>query len=356
MPTQMGCRMNKLSYESQMLREAIVVALRSAKKPMAPSELQPFMPWQLHRDDTDCRQYPHCAHATNSIRRVTECHLTWHMYESLPSTGQIYQHLISLERRHTVRRIPGRSNRVLWELTPEGAAADEINALQQIINLDTAETITLPQPRTKPDINWRAVVNDIARFDATEYAANRSHLLTADTYRHATASALAAAGTRTDQLELTAVDILDSQAMTLHANRRTAIVIADLRSLSAREQAAAQIMDTLYQTAHLSGHERVLVLIAGMAALSQVEVLIPAAIGPAGTATILPFQHAISAGLKPGEMPAHTLPDLALTALGCSRRGAPHQAVIAMKIATHDPDAAPATEPPIQTIAEPKIR
>jgi hypothetical protein len=67
-----GYRMNRLSHESHMVRDAVVVALRAADTSMTASDLVPFMPWHRRRDDTDCRQYPHATHFHHDRARMVE--------------------------------------------------------------------------------------------------------------------------------------------------------------------------------------------------------------------------------------------------------------------------------------------
>jgi len=332
-----GYRMNRLSHESHMVRDAVVVALRAADTPRSASDLVPFMPWHRRRHDTDCRQYPHAKHFHHDRARMVECHTAWHVYEALPFAGQVYQHLTALERRGVVQRVPAtRGKRVCWALTPEGAAADEIDELRRIVDLDSSVlgAFRSHTESAPPSIDWRAVVDQVSRFDAGEFAAGRSHLITADTYRHSTACALGN-GAEVGQLELLSVDIVDSRAMALHSERRVAIVVSDLRGPSKRAAAAAEVMDILYRVSRIEANERVLVIIAGLPAISQIEVYVPAALDSSGASSMLPFQQAVSGGMAVAKGSAHLLPDLTITALGRSSGGAPHRVVVAVKVDIH---------------------
>ncbi len=129
--------MNVPVWTPQMLRDAMVVALRSADGPMTASALVPHMPWSRFRSDTDCTEYPTAAHYEHEKGRMVECHITWHVCEARPFTAQIYTHLVALEKRGIVRRAPGTVGRgVFWELTERGAAAEEIDELRKLVDFD----------------------------------------------------------------------------------------------------------------------------------------------------------------------------------------------------------------------------
>lgn len=329
---------NKPSHESQMVRDAIAVALRTSRTPMTASELVPLMPWQRDNNDWECRKYPHLAHVRNDHAHRTERHVTWHGYEALPASGQVYQHLTALERRGIVRRIPfSQGRRVYWELTNAGAAASEIAELERIVDLDnnTAAPASGARSRSKPpDIDWGAVVTQLSNFSDEEFFAGRSHLLTADTYRHATASRIAATSSvaEAEHLELLDVDIVNSRSMMLHTRRRMAVVVADLREVDKRDVAAAQLVTIFHQVSQIPAHERVLVVIAGPAATSQLEILIPAINNTAAPPSLLAFQDAVQAGLTVTQGRTHLAPDLSITGLGSARCAALHQCIAAAHI------------------------
>lgn len=336
--------MNKLSHESEMVRDAIVVALRTSRTSMTASDLLAFMPWHPRREDWDCTECPNSTHLHSDRARTIECHITWHLYEFRPAAGQIYQHLIALERRGIVcRRVPSRrGRRVYWELTSAGAAVGEIADLQRIVDLDnnTDDTAT---PRIRPAsdlprIDWGDLVTQISRFGEDEFVAGRSHLLTADTYRHATASMIGASSdVHARHLELLHVDIVNSRSMMLYARQRVAIVVADLRDVGKHDVAAAQLVTIFHQAAQIRAHERVLVIIAGPAAASQLDILVPAINNDASATSLLEFQDAVRVGLTLALGCAHLAPDLLITALASSRCAALHQYTAALRI-----DIAPA--------------
>jgi len=179
-------------------------------------------------------------------------------------------------------------------------------------------------------IDWAAVTHALAVYDVGEYDSQRQHLLTADTYRYQLADALGVSGVPANYLEYVDVSIEHSRAMELHSSPRKAIIVADLRALQARQAAAATLMRIIYQTVDYGPHERILLLIAGQATVSQIEVHLPRALDTVNEPFVLEFQQAVEAGLAidPGDQ---LLPDIEVVALG-SAQGAIHQRFIALRI------------------------
>jgi hypothetical protein len=175
-------------------------------------------------------------------------------------------------------------------------------------------------------IDWAITTHTLAAYDARE----TQHLLTADTYRYELAAILGTNGVPANHLEYTEVSIEHSRAMTLFTKPRTAIIVADLRELRARQTAAATLMRILYQTVEHDIHEPILVLIAGPATTSQIEVHLPAALHSVGERITVQFQHAVEAGLDVDD--AHQLlPDIELTTLG-NAAGASDQNIVALRV------------------------
>ncbi|MEU9808554.1 hypothetical protein [Mycobacterium sp. NPDC050853] len=179
-------------------------------------------------------------------------------------------------------------------------------------------------------INWAAAVDELAAYDAGEFASERSHLLTADTYRYELASALGRHGAQVSQVEYSDLVIDHSRVMTLYSQPRVTIVICDLLQVGTRARAAAAVVNVLHQTVTCDTAERVLILIAGTAAVGQIQAHLPAALGTAGQRFSLSFQHAIAAGLTVDDT-RELLPDIELMTLGHGA-GAPHQHVIALRV------------------------
>lgn len=179
-------------------------------------------------------------------------------------------------------------------------------------------------------IDWAALTRALAAYDIAEQEAQRQHLLTADTYRYQLAAALGAGGVPANYLEYVDVSIEHSRAVELHTNPRRTIVVADLRGLQARGAAAATLMRIIYDTAGCGAHEPILLLIAGPATASQIEVHLPAAVNTVDEPFVLEFQHAVAAGLDAGAGD-QLLPDLEVTALG-NAIGAVHQRFVALRI------------------------
>lgn len=179
-------------------------------------------------------------------------------------------------------------------------------------------------------VDWVAAVQELAAYDASEFEAERSHLLTAQTYRYELAAALGRHGARVGQLEYTELAIDHSCSMTLFTQPHATIVTCDLRGIGTRTRASAALMTVLHQTVSSDSGERILVLVAGTVAASQIQTYLPAALGISGQRFTLSFQHAIAAGLTVDGSP-ELLPDIELTTLGHSTGGGHHR-IIALRV------------------------
>jgi hypothetical protein len=124
-------------------------------------------------------------------------------------------------------------------------------------------------------VTWQPLIDDLAKFDASENDAGRSHLISADTYRHSFAAAYGRAGGQLDELELVATDLNRCQAMSLHAKRRVAIMFADLRDPVPRTEAAKSLIRAIYETSIFDANEKVIVLVVGPSGASQARTLFP---------------------------------------------------------------------------------
>lgn len=179
-------------------------------------------------------------------------------------------------------------------------------------------------------IDWAAVARALAAYDVDEHQAQRQHLLTADTYCYQFATVLEAGGVPANHLEYEDVSIDHSRVMTLSTSSRLIVVVADLRVLRSRRDAAATLMRIIYETVTYGMDERILIVIAGQATNSQIEVHMPAALHTADEPFVLPFQQAVKAGLDSDGAP-QLLPDIELTALG-NAVGAVHQRIVVLRI------------------------
>lgn len=179
-------------------------------------------------------------------------------------------------------------------------------------------------------IDWAAIARALAAYDIEEHQAQRQHLLTADTYCHQFATALQAGGVPANHLEYEDISIERSRVMTLSTSSRLTIVVADLRMIGSRRDAAATLMRIIYQTVTYGRDERILIVIAGQATNSQIDVHIPAALRTAADPFVLPFQQALKAGLGSDGAP-QLLPDIELTALG-NAVGAAHQRMVVLRV------------------------
>lgn len=191
----------------------------------------------------------------------------------------------------------------------------------------------VPPVFAEPDegtIDWQRAVADLAVYDADEHQAHRSDLLTAETYRYTLALLLEEQGVPIDRFQPNQPTIPHSCAMTLYSQSRLTIVTSDIRQLASRDDAAAALMDILYQTFETDAYERVLVLVAGAAAVSQIAVYVPGALRQPGHRFTLTFQQALGGGLHVdhGE---ELRPDIDLIALG-QAHGPANRQVIALHV------------------------
>lgn len=340
-----------------MIRDALIVALRSGGQPMSSGELVEHMPWirrdqrSPHPDDWRCEGLPEDAPRPGLCVRVLRCTGAIHTVDRRTPSHEVSGHLRALVGKGLVRlaegTVPGRHN--LWELTDAGAADGEIEELRCIVDLDQPGADGRADPSVDlagtdgcadlgvdltgavpiesrvaaaegESIDWRCVVEQLGRFDEAACTADRSHLITADTWRYVVAEALGDNGIAMAQLELTGVCGSDYAAMTLYGRRRTAIAVADLRDDSSpRSAVSATLMEVLYRTSQLHADEHVIVLIGGVAARGQIQAHLPGVtVGEtAGAAPcVLQFQRAVLAGL-PFDGFSHEVPDLTLKPLGC---------------------------------------
>jgi hypothetical protein len=136
---------------------------------------------------------------------------------------------------------------------------------------------------SEPDsVDWQPMIAALARFDSDELLAGRSHLISADTYRYFFASVYGGMGGHVDQLELVTTELEGCEAMVLHAVRRVAILFADLRDPIPRSEAAKSLVRVIHQTSIFDAHEKVVVIVVGPSAASQVRVLFPMAYAEPG--------------------------------------------------------------------------
>ncbi len=357
-----------VSRPTQMIRDALIVALRAQGQPMSSGELVKHMPW-IRRDQPSphpnhwrCDGLPEDEPRPGLCVRVLRCTGAIHTVDRRPQSFELHAHLKALARNGLVRSaagtVPGRHN--LWELTDAGLANGEIEQLRSIIDLDhmsvdwrselVVDVVDAAPARAQVSaaessvIDWQRVVDGLGRFDDTEFAADRSHLLTADTYRYVIATAPGGTATAARQLELTGGVDSGYAAMTLHGGRRVAIAVADLRSETSRMAAAAKIMEALYRTSRFDAEERVLILIAGLAARSQIETHLGVFSAACRMPFVLQFDRAALAGLAFDGFP-HFGPDLTLTRLARRDSVAHHHHILALSVGLREDFTAPGGAP-----------
>jgi hypothetical protein len=135
----------QVSRATEMIRNAIIVALRSSSEPMGAGELVRHMPWQrrerraYHGDNRSC-DVPRDGPGDPCIVRVLACTGEIHTVDWRPTSSQLNGHLQALRRHGVVQladgTVPGL--RHLWALTAAGAARNEIDAVRGIVDLDEA--------------------------------------------------------------------------------------------------------------------------------------------------------------------------------------------------------------------------
>lgn len=356
-----------LSRSTQMIRDALIVALRAHDRPMRSGELVAHVPWirrdqrSPHPSDWRCDDLPEAEPRPGTCVKVLRCAGSVHTVDWRPQSYELNAHLKALARKGIVRlaegTVPGRHN--VWELTETGAATGEIERLRAIVDLDEAPhtgdddsaaraTAPIAAVRISSNgdvggdvIDWQRVVEQLGHFSDSTSALDRSHLVTADTYRYFLAAALGDNGIPVAQLELTGPACSDYAAMTLYGRRRIAIAVVDMRDdVVTLSTLAANLMDVLYRTARLGADEHVVVLIGGPKAHSQIEAHLPEALHASGEPFILWFHHAMQAGLTLTEGFAHQVPDLTLTRLSCRHDNA-HRHVLAISVGIRQVAAAP---------------
>jgi len=105
---------------TQMLRDSIVVTLRTAGQPMSASQLRSRAPAL------------YVAGAAAPLPPIRE---------------QVYRALLGLLRHGLVERMPCDGRAVMWALTAAGTAADEIAQLEESLAVPAADAVMALGPR-----------------------------------------------------------------------------------------------------------------------------------------------------------------------------------------------------------------
>lgn len=148
--------MTRQIYRStEMIRNAIVVALRSSTQPMGSGELVRHMPWQRREHRAYHGGKRPCDtpwDAPSGRIKVLACTGEIHTVDWRPTSSELNGHLRALCRQGLVHlaegTVPGR--RHLWELTAAGAARGDITTARVIVDLDATPRPQHSNPITNP--------------------------------------------------------------------------------------------------------------------------------------------------------------------------------------------------------------